>query len=80
MNMPGGWGPLYERIYSGAVGLQGFGAPACLCSTDYYYPRAELRSYYIQDQMIDLKLLPRQEALFLLNLQTHGKDPDQSRV
>lgn len=35
---------------------------------------------YIKDQMIDLKLLSRQEALFLLNLQTPEKDLDQSRV
>lgn len=30
--------------------------------------------------MIDLKLLSRQEALFLLNLQTPEKDPDQSSL
>lgn len=46
MNMPDGWGPLYQRIHS-AVGLQGVVAPMCLCNTDYYYPRAELRSSYI---------------------------------
>lgn len=76
MNMPSGWGPLYEMIHSGAVGLQGVGAPMCLCNSDYYYPRAELRSYYKQDRIIDLKLLSRQEALFLLNLQAPEKDPE----
>lgn len=35
----------------------------CVCEISHY-PRAELRSYYIQDQIINLKLLSRQEAFF----------------
>lgn len=55
-------------------------ANICVCNTDYH-SRVELRSYifdYIQDQMIDLKLLSCQEALSLLNGQAPENDPEQS--